>query len=246
LTLLSGSCAGRRSGLEDYSGAAFTFVRRSVRDYSAPSGPFPGRCQHWIPRRREPQKLPEILSREELLRLFAAATAPRDHALLLTTYAAGLRVSEVTRLQVGDIDSGRMVIRVRQGKGNKDRETVLSKALLTELRTYWKLEKPSPWLFPGEKKDQPMTTKTALGIYTDAKELAGVAKAGGIHSLRHGFAVGLLEHGVPVRTIQMLMGHSSILSTMRYLRLTAHKVGEEHSLLDLIRVPDGTAAAETK
>jgi len=192
----------------------------------------------WIPRRRAPQKLPEILCRQELDRLFAAATNPKHHALLVTTYAAGLRVSEAVHLQLADIDSGRMVIRVRQGKGRKDRETVLSKALLTELRSYWKQEKPSPWLFPGEDKEQPMTTGTALRIYTEAKERAGITKVGGIHCLRHCFAVGLLEQGVDVRTIQMLMGHSSILSTSRYLRLTAGKVGEEHSLLDLIRVPE--------
>jgi len=193
----------------------------------------------WIPRRKEPQTLPEVLSFEEVGRLFASARNPKHRALLMTVYAAGLRAHEAVHLQLGDIDSGRMVIRVREGKGRKDRYTVLTQALLRELRAYWKLERSERWLFPTTTQTQPLTVGTAGKIYAEAKERAGITKHGGIHTLRHCFATHLIEEEVPVRTVQVLLGHSSMRSTSRYIHVARTEVGEEHSLLDRVR-----AAAE--
>jgi len=199
----------------------------------------------WIPRRKEAQKLPDILSFDELARLFAAATRPKHRALLMTMYAAGLRVSEAVNLQVGDIDSGRMMIHVREGKGRKDRYTLLTQRLRGELRQYWRLEQPRAWLFPGANPGQPVTAGSAMKMFTLIKEKAGITKPGGVHMLRHCFATHLLEQGVDLRTIQGLMGHASIQSTARYLRIVGNRVKEEHSLLELVRMPaeDKAAAA---
>jgi len=188
----------------------------------------------WVPRRRKPQKLPEVLNYGELNRLFAAAPHPRDKALLMTPFASGLRVSELVHLQVSDIDSARMLIRVREGKGCKERYTVLHKALLVALRRHWSIARPRIWLFPGDKPGKPITSGSVLRIYKKAMEKAGVTKRGGIHCLRHCFATYLLEQGVELRVIQPLMGHRSIASTARYTHLVANKVGEEYSLLELV------------
>lgn len=138
-----------------------------------------------IPGPRKPSKLPEILSREEVTRLFTHTGLPRHRVLLMTAYAAGLRVSEVVHLRVRDIDSERMTIRVEQGKGAQDRYTLLSPRLLAELRSYWQLEHPSPWLFPTRrgKAPRPMNYCTAERIYVAAKQRASIAKAGNIHAL---------------------------------------------------------------
>jgi site-specific recombinase XerD len=188
----------------------------------------------WIPRRREAQKLPEVLSYGELDRLFRACRSVRDRVLLKVIYASGLRVSEATVLRLPDIDSQRMQIRVREGKGNKERYTVLSQALLLELRQYWRLTRPQEWLFPGDKPGQPLTTGTASRIFVDARAAAGITKSGGIHTLRHCFATHLLEQGVKLHTIQVLLGHRSLKSTARYAHVVAGQVGEEHSLLEWV------------
>jgi integrase/recombinase XerD len=192
----------------------------------------------WVPRRRQPQKLPEVLNHVELNRLFAAATHPRDKALLMTPFACGLRVSEVSHLRISDIDSVRMLVRVREGKGNKERYTVLHQALLVVLRRHWSIGRPQTWLFPGDKLGQPITSGSVLRIYKKAMENAGITKRGGIHCLRHCFATYLLEQGVELRVIQALMGHRSITSTARYTHLVANKIGEEYSLLDLVSIRD--------
>ena len=191
----------------------------------------------WIPRRRSPQRLPEVLSVEEVGRLLAATTNPKHRALLMTVYAAGLRSSEAVRLQLSDIDSSRMVIRIRGGKGDKDRYTILTQALLRELRAYWKLERPPEWLFPGESSKLPLVRETAGKIFVAAKKRAGITKEGGIHTLRYCFATHMIEQGVPVRTVQVLLGHSSMRSTNRYIQMARTEVGEEHSLLDQILGP---------
>lgn len=191
-----------------------------------------------LPPCRKPQSLPEILNTDELLRLFSVtASQLRNQTLLMTTYAAGLRVSEVVKLKIGNIDSGRMMIRVEEGKGKKDRYTLLSKRLLEQLRNYWRQYKPSEWLFPGKQPDRPLGDATARGIFTLAKARAGITKNGGIHMLRHSFATHLLEGGVDLRTIQLLMGHASIYSTMRYLHVTRKKIESTQSPLDLLNVP---------
>jgi site-specific recombinase XerD len=191
-----------------------------------------------IPPMRAQKKLPEILSFEEIQRLLKCATSLKNRVLLMTTYGAGLRVSEVVNLKLSDIDSSRMMIRVRQGKGNKDRYTMLSNRLLTELRAYYREYKPPVWLFYGSHTGAQMSVGTAQTLYYAAKERAGISKQGGIHTLRHCFATHLLEAGVDLRTIQSLMGHASIITTMGYLRVTSRKLSATRSPLDLIEKPD--------
>ena len=192
-----------------------------------------------MPPRKKPTKLPEVLSRQELERLFACARPPRNRTLLMTTYAAGLRVSEVTSLKVSDIDSKRMMIRVEQGKGAKDRYTILSPRLLEELRAYWKLCQPHTWLFPAARdSSRKMDSSMAQKIYYVTKHRAGITRGHGIHTLRHCFATHLLEAGVDLRTIQSLMGHTSITTTMRYLQVRSEMLDAKSSLLDLLSTPD--------
>ncbi|MBC8549345.1 MAG: site-specific integrase [Candidatus Brocadiales bacterium] len=191
-----------------------------------------------IPPRKKASQLPEILSAEELKSLFTALSNQKHRTLLMTTYSAGLRVSEVVHLRVTDIDSKRMMIRVRQGKGRKDRYTVLSKRLLIELRAYWKMYRSSEWLFYGTKKSRPLTARSAQIIYYNAKEKAGITKGKGIHMLRHCFATHLLEAGVNLRTIQVLMGHTSIMTTMTYLQVTRKQISSTQNPLDLLEIPE--------
>ncbi len=193
-----------------------------------------------IPGPRKPSKLPEILSQEEVARLFANTRLPRHRVLLMTAYAAGLRVSELVHLRVRDIDSERMTIRVEQGKGAQDRYTLLSPRLLAELRSYWQLERPSPWLFPTRrgKALRPMHYGTAERIYVAAKQRASIVKAGNIHALRHAFATHLLEAGTDLHTIQRLLGHHHITSTMRYLHLARQNITDRTSPLDLLELPE--------
>lgn len=188
-----------------------------------------------IPRRKQQAKLPEILSQTELNHLFAQAENLKQRVLLMTAYAAGLRSSEVVHLKLTDIDSQRMLIRINQGKGNKDRYVPLSEKLLEELRRYWKIYHPSDWLFPsGKKMGQPLSVQRLRGIYAELKQQAGIRKSGGFHTLRHCFATHLLEAGVDVRTLQMVMGHRSLQSTTRYVHLTNNLLRSVPSPLDLL------------
>ena len=172
-----------------------------------------------IPAAREPLKLPEILTRDELTRLFSLTRRPKHRALFLTTYAAGLRVSEAVALQLRDLDGERGVIRVRQGKGARDRTTLLSPYLLEALREYWRQERPDPWLFPSRHERGHLCAGAAKHLYAKAKERAGIEKPGGLHMLRHTFATHLLEAGVGLHTLQRLLGHKSLRSTAHYLHL---------------------------
>lgn len=192
------------------------------------------RTMFTIPAPRQRQKLPAILSREEVEQVIAQATNPKHRAMLLTTYAAGLRLNEVLHLRVADIDSARMTIRVEQGKGGKDRYTVLRPRLLEELRGYWKLARPRTWLFPSQATGQPMDPSALQRAYQTAKLRAGITKPGGIHGLRHAFATHLLEAGVDIHTIQRLLGHGYITTTTRYFQLTRHTEGGPDSPLDLL------------
>lgn len=192
-----------------------------------------------IPSRRTPRSLPAILSAEEVEHLFSVEEDNlRNQTLLMATYAAGLRVSEVIRLTIKDIDSKRMMIFVRKGKRAKDRYTLLSKRLLSQLRAYWRVYKPKGRLFPGNKPATHIADSTARGIFVMAKARASITKDGGIHMLRHSFATHMLEAGVDVRTIQILMGHSSIVSTMRYLQMTRKKFDDTQSPLDRLDIPE--------
>jgi site-specific recombinase XerD len=172
-----------------------------------------------LPNPRIPQRLPLILSRAEVARILGAAGNLRNRAVLMTTYAAGLRVSEVSHLRVADIDSARMALRVEQGKGARDRYSLLPPQLLETLRLYWRTYRPRVWLFPQRHADLPIDPGQAQKWFYAARDKAGIGKRVGIHSLRHAFATHLLEAGVDLRTIQSLMGHSGIGSTMRYLHL---------------------------
>jgi integrase/recombinase XerD len=181
---------------------------------------------------RQPRTLPVVLSMDEVARLFAAISNLKHRALLITAYAAGLRVSEVTRLRVTDIDSSRMVIQVRQGKGRKDRYVMLSPRLLAILRTYWKAVRPSDLLFPGAISDQPITTGCVRKVCHRARQAAGLAKNVTVHTLRHSFATHLLEGGTDLRTIQVLLGHRSFGTTARYVHVATASLPSIRSPLD--------------
>jgi len=155
----------------------------------------------------------------------------------MTTYAAGLRASEVTRLRIKDIDSGRMCIRVDQGKGRKDRYLPLAPHLLAQLREYWRRQRPPQWLFPGSRIDQPMSRDAAWQAYVKARDRAGITKAGGLHLLRHCFATHLLEAGTELVVIQRLLGHASIRSTLLYLHLAQERTAATTSPLELLEFP---------
>ncbi len=175
-----------------------------------------------IPWPKVPEPLPVILDRSELPALFAAAPSALLRMGMLVAYAAGLRVSEVARLQVGDLDSRRGVIVVREGKGDKDRLTLLSPTLLTELRTYWRqVRPPQPWLLPGSRREQPVSRRQLQNGLSKAARLAQVRKAITFHSLRHSFATHMLEAGVDLRIIQAMLGHASIKTTTRYTQVRA-------------------------
>ena len=193
--------------------------------------------QFYLPCAKEPSKLPQSLSHGELVRLFTVTTNRKHRALLMTTYAAGLRASEVTRLRVSDIDSARMCIRVEQGKGRKDRYVALSPRLLVQLREYWREQRPPQWLFPGSRIDHPMSRDGAWHIYVTARDRAGITKPGGLHLLRHCFATDLLEAGTELVVIQRLMGHASIRSTLRYLHLAQEHTAATTSPLELLEFP---------
>ncbi len=177
-----------------------------------------------IPAPKKPQKLPVILSPEEVLRFLACVHNVKQHAILTTCYAAGLRVSEAVHLKPADIDSQRMVIRVEQGKGMKDRYVMLSPKLLETLRRYWRAARPKDWLFPGDLPGRPITKDAVEGACQKAWFRSRIPKPITPHALRHAFAVHLLESGTDVRIIQLLLGHRSLATTARYLRIATSKV----------------------
>jgi site-specific recombinase XerD len=191
-----------------------------------------------IPAPKKPQTLPVVLSREEVAQFLEAICHLRHRAMLTLCYAAGLRISEVTHLKVTDIDSQRMVPRVAQGKGRKDRYVMLSPRVLTLLRTYWKTARPTDWLFPGKQPGRPLTTDAVEQACQKARQCAGLSKPITPHSLRHTFATHLLEAGADVRTIQLLLGHRSLATTARYLKVATSTVCATPSPFDLIAVPE--------
>jgi site-specific recombinase XerD len=179
-------------------------------------------------------KQPDVLSRQEVARLLAQTEHRRDRMLLTTTYAAGLRVSEVVALQLTQIDRERMVIRIEQGKGPRDRYALLSERLLADLRAYWRVERRAPWLFPSSRPDRHISVRSASRVYGAAKARAGITKRGGIHSLRHAFATHLIEAGVDLHTVQCLLGHRNIETTTRYLHLAPAALARSGSRCDLL------------
>ena len=190
-----------------------------------------------IPAPKTPQRLPVILSPEEVLEFLGWVPEGKHRTILTTCYAAGLRITEAISLQAPHIDSQRMVIRVEQGKGQKDRYVMLSRKLLEILRQWWRVERPQVWLFPGQAQERHISRNTVEHACQDACERYGTPKPITPHSLRHAFAVHLLEQGVDVRTIQLLLGHRSLATTARYLRMATSKVCSATSPLDLLPQP---------
>lgn len=188
-----------------------------------------------IPFPRHEQRLPLILSKEEVERILTAPLHLKSRALLMTVYATGLRRSEVAHLRVRDIDSARMTITV-QGKGNKDRVVMLSPVLLDTLRQYWRQAKPKHWLFPGETPDQPISGNDVFAVFHNAVRRARINKKVSPHSLRHSFATHLLESGTDLRTIQLLLGHRSLKTTARYLHVSQFQVRATASPLDSLNL----------
>jgi integrase/recombinase XerD len=193
----------------------------------------------------EPRKLPVVLSPEEVARLLDAAPGLKYKAALSVAYGAGLRAAEVISLKVSDIDSKRMIIRVEQGKGGKDRNVMLSPSLLDLLRAWWKAARPQGWLFPGRDPAQPMTTRQLNRACRAAAQLAEIKKRVSLHTLRHSFATHLLEQNIDVRVIQVLLGHAKLDTTALYTRVATKTISEvtsplEHIALKLkeIRPPD--------
>ncbi len=180
---------------------------------------------------RMPRKLPAILSADEVVRFLEAVPSLKARAALTTAYAAGLRVSEVVSLKVGDIDSDRMLIQVRHGKGAKDRTVMLSAQLLDILRTYWRLTRPTDWLFPG-REDGPINVTVLHSACRSAAKAAGLTKKVSVHTLRHSFATHLLESGVDIRIIQVLLGHNSLSTTARYTQVATTTIAAAQSPLD--------------
>jgi site-specific recombinase XerD len=187
-----------------------------------------------VPPMRQAQKLPQILSREEVERIVAATRTLRERVLLMAAYGGGLRVSEVVALRPRDLDEERGVIRVEQGQGNKDRYTVLAERLVREVGQYYTVYgRPEHWVFPQRSNTtRHLDVASVQKIYTTAKRRAGIEKVGGIHALRHAFATHGLEAGLDLPTLGRMLGHTSVTTTMRYLHTTTKRVSAQISPLD--------------
>jgi site-specific recombinase XerD len=192
----------------------FFYVKTLRRRYLHEDLPYP----------KSPKRLPSVLSQDEVARLIECANNLLDYAMLMTLYATGMRRAELCRLKVEDIDSHRMIVHIRQGKGNRDRDVPLTPKLLETLREYWRWMKPKTYLFPGMVKnwraDKPLTPKCVWLAIQNAAKKAGIKKRVSPHTMRHSFATHLLENGTDLRTIQMLMGHSDLRATSIYLHLS--------------------------
>ncbi|KLU67846.1 tyrosine recombinase XerD [Desulfosporosinus acididurans] len=185
-----------------------------------------------IIRPKRPKKLPYVLSQNEILAIIDQLSNIKHKAILLTTYSSGLRISETLSLRVSDIDSENMLIRINDGKGSKDRLTVLSIKNLKLLRRYWKLYRPTDLLFPGPIEGKPLSARNIQYVFSSAKQKAGISKPATVHTLRHSFATHLLENRTDLRTIQMLMGHSNISTTSKYIHLSTAHIASVRSPLD--------------
>ena len=186
-----------------------------------------------LPLPKRTKTLPVVFSREEVARLRASTAALRERALLMTTYGGGLGVSEVVRLRVSASEAQRDLLRIEQGKGRKDRYPLLGPRLLATLRQYWQVYHPiRPWVFPQRRQPRPLDPATAQKLYSAAKRRAGITKAGGIHGLRHAFATHAVEGGMDLATLQQLLGHDSITTTMRYVHVARRQAAGQGSPLE--------------
>jgi integrase/recombinase XerD len=187
-----------------------------------------------LPYGKRPKRLPVVLSQEQVLRFLGAVDQPKYRVALTTGYAAGLRISELVHLRVEDIDSARMLIHIGHGKGDKARLVPLSEVLLGQLRAYWRVERPRTWLFPGRHPQAPVIPKTIWEACDRARQAAGLRKHVTPHTLRHCYATHLLEAGTDIRTVQALLGHASLSSTMIYTHVRRRLITATRSPLDLI------------
>jgi integrase/recombinase XerD len=201
----------------------FFFGTTLKKDWNLEDIPYP---------RRTGRRLPVILSQEEVIRFFAAISNVKHRIILTTIYATGVRVSEALRLKVTDIDSSRMVVRIEQGKGRKDRYVMLSPILLSILREYWKIARPKIWLFQHHTLEKPLTTSTIREVVRKARKSSGLRKTVRSHDLRHAFATHLMEKGVNIRIIQTLLGHRSLRSTEIYTHVSKTYLQDTKSPLD--------------
>src|SRR5580704_16868377 len=190
-----------------------------------------------IPAPKKPQTLPVVLSPEEVLHFLSCVGSTKHRTILTTCYAAGLRISEAIHLKPAHIDSQRMVIRVEQGKGQKDRYVMLSPKLLEILRNWWRAARPNEWLFEGDVAGQPITTSSVELACQKARRISGIHKPITPHSMRHGFFFYMQKTAYDIRTIQLLLGHRSLATTARYLRIATCKVCSTSSPLDLLPHP---------
>ena len=211
-----------------YSGLKFFFETTLHRNWDMTQ----------IPRVKKAQKLPVVLSREEIKKLFAVTTNLKFKSMFMVAYSAGLRLNEITHLKVSDVDSGQMQILVREGKGKIDRYSLLSEVLLKMLREYWKQYRPTLWLFPGKIAGQPMSNRAFQDAFQKARKKAGINERASIHSLRHSFATHLLENGTDIVRIQHLMGHTRIGTTTLYLHLAKSRILQVKSPLDALLEED--------
>ena len=191
-----------------------------------------------IPYARKRRQLPVILGADEVVRFFAAVPSLKHRTALMTAYAAGLRVSEVVRLKLTDIDSSRMLVRVDQGKGGSDRYIMLSPQLLTVLRAYWQVTRPAYWLFPGQDESRPLDPSVLQWACRKAREAAKLGKPVTVHTLRHSFATHLLEAGTDIRIIQALLGHRDLSTTARYTHVEATTIGNTTSPFDRLKLEE--------
>src|SRR5437763_4909350 len=225
--LSSGTVGIRLAGLR------FFYTKTLRRNWSIADTPYPKRTH----------RLPTILSQEEVAQLIDAASTPFHRTLLMTLYATGARNKEAVHLKFEDVDSKRMVIHIKGGKGRKDRDVMLSLKLLEELREHWYRvgQRPRVWLFPGNHRhsaDRPINTKTAWHACQNAAKRAGIQIGAHPHTLRHCFGTHLLEAGADLRTIQILMGHSSLKETTIYLHLSQRHLQATASPLDALKLKD--------
>jgi integrase/recombinase XerD len=194
-------------------------------------------CLEKLPRPKREQRLPVVLSREEVQRLFAMVTNLKQKALFMVAYDAGLRLSEIINLRIEDLDSERMVMRIRQGKGKKDRYARLTAGLLDLLRKYWKAYRPKTLLFPGATPDKPYDLATPGQLLKKACRKAGITKRVSMHTLRHTFATHLLEAGTNLRVIQQMLGHERIQTTCVYTHISLEELREAPSMMNLLEAP---------
>jgi site-specific recombinase XerD len=186
-----------------------------------------------VPRVKSLKQLPIVLDRQEVESLFSATKNLKHRAILMLIYSSGLRLTEAAHLKITDIDSKRMLVRIKQGKGRKDRYTILSKAALEVLREYWEQSRPKEWLFEGRLPGRPLTGRSIQRVLIKAKDLAGIKKPATVHTLRHSFATHLLEAGTDLYHIHLLLGHRSLSTTTIYLHVSRKELIRIVSPLDL-------------